>query len=250
MQSEIASPANCRLIVDESRGGALNMAIDETLADTAGPVLRFYAWRPATLSLGYFQAYNDRRTHAASLGCPVVRRSSGGGAIVHDREITYSLVVPVAHPWARRATELYDSVHAALCEALESLGVDAVPNPQGSILAASAEPFLCFERRARGDVLVGNHKVAGSAQRRSRGSVLAHGSVLLEASPAAPHLPGLNDLARRTIDPDELRERWLTTLAERLCFHWQPQALASSEFAAARRLATEKFASDGWTHRR
>src|SRR3569833_2236254 len=101
MQSDVAAPTNCRLIVDESRGGELNMAIDELLADAARPVLRFYAWRPATLSLGYFQAYADRHAHAASLGCPVVRRSSGGGAIVHDHEITYSLVVPVGHPWAR-----------------------------------------------------------------------------------------------------------------------------------------------------
>ena len=250
MQSEFASPTNCRLIIDEARDGALNMAIDEMLADEACPVLRFYAWRPATLSLGYFQAYADRHAHAASLGCPVVRRSSGGGAIVHDRELTYSLVVPVGHPWARRATELYDSVHVALCDALEALGVRAVPNPQGSTLAPSAEPFLCFERRARGDVLVGDHKVAGSAQRRSRGSVLAHGSVLLAASPAAPHLPGLNDLAGRTIDPGDLHDRWVATLAERLRFRWQGEPLDSEEVAAAGRLAAEKFASDAWTRRR
>ena len=74
------------------------MAVDEALLETAAslgvPTLRFYQWQEPTMSLGYFQEYADRLRHAASAGCPTVRRASGGGAIMHDRELTYSLAVP------------------------------------------------------------------------------------------------------------------------------------------------------------
>ena len=80
-----------RLIIDPPALGRMNMAIDEALLESASrgeTILRFYSWSPATLSLGYFQAYDDRREHSASADLDVVRRSTGGGAIVHDQEIT------------------------------------------------------------------------------------------------------------------------------------------------------------------
>src|SRR4051794_22517252 len=94
----------CRLIVDSPADGAWNMALDEALlidAETSGVAsLRFYSWREPTLSLGYFQRHTDRAGHAASAGCLLVRRASGGGAILHDRELTYSIALPQAHPLA------------------------------------------------------------------------------------------------------------------------------------------------------
>src|SRR5262245_54691837 len=83
----------CRLIVDGAAGGPWNMAVDETLLESAAASgaasLRFYGWSEPTLSLGYFQRAAARQTHATSLGCPMVRRPSGGGAILHDWELTY-----------------------------------------------------------------------------------------------------------------------------------------------------------------
>src|SRR5262245_3748574 len=111
-----------RLLIDPPASGAWNMAVDEALLETAAteglPTLRFYEWERPTLSLGYFQSAADRVHHAASRECPVVRRASGGGAIVHDRELTYSIAVPQANPRSAAAAELYDSFHETLVQAL------------------------------------------------------------------------------------------------------------------------------------
>ncbi len=84
----------CRLIVDPPQAGAWNMAVDEALLESAVagglPVFRLYQWSEPTLSLGYFQAVADRQQHPASHGCPLVRRRSGGGAILHAHELTYA----------------------------------------------------------------------------------------------------------------------------------------------------------------
>src|SRR5687767_3136581 len=107
-----------RLLIDLPASGAWNMAVDEVLLETAaaggGAALRLYAWEAPTLSLGYFQAAADRTQHSASQECPLVRRSSGGGAIVHDQELTYSLALPQHGPHKPSAAELYDLVHESL----------------------------------------------------------------------------------------------------------------------------------------
>ena len=92
-------PIRCRLLIDAPERGVWNMAIDEALLESAADescdlvTLRFYRWSEPTLSLGYFQSYEDRNSHEASRSLPVVRRSSGGGALVHDHEWTYSLAI-------------------------------------------------------------------------------------------------------------------------------------------------------------
>ena len=101
-------PARCR---------GWNMAVDEMLlewsAEHGGCCLRLYHWQEATLSLGYFQEYQDRGGHGPSRNCPVVRRLTGGGAIVHDAELTYSLVVHAGHPLAAARDALYHAAHGA-----------------------------------------------------------------------------------------------------------------------------------------
>src|SRR5688572_3671775 len=95
---EISMP-HARLIIDPPARGAWNMAVDELLLEEAcrgARALRLYQWSEATLSLGYFQAAAERTEHTASRDCPLVRRASGGGAIVHHRELTYCLAMPVA----------------------------------------------------------------------------------------------------------------------------------------------------------
>src|SRR5688500_2618026 len=106
---------NVRLINDPPAPGAWNMAVDEALLESAAErgiaTLRLYRWSEPTLSLGYFQAAGDRIQHPASLGCPMVRRASGGGAIIHDSELTYSLAIPQPDVRAHAATDLYEAVH-------------------------------------------------------------------------------------------------------------------------------------------
>jgi len=258
------------------------MAVDEVLLEAAAVdgqcTLRFYRWQEPTLSLGYFQTYADRWQHAASSRSAVVRRVSGGGAIMHDLELTYSLAIPARHPLAIDRLGCYRAIHLALIEALAQWGIEAkmfapcstaapgcvvppcstaapgcvVPGaqPTSAVPRAQRESFLCFQRRSPGDVLVGEAKVAGSAQRRCRGAVLQHGSVLLAQSTAAPELAGLKELTDKAIEPEQLIEAWLAQLAGALSATWQTGRLSDEQHRRANVLMAEKYASPVWTESR
>lgn len=256
---------NFHLFLDPPAAGAWNMAVDETLLEAAADLgqssLRFYQWAEPTLSLGYFQSHADRAEHVASRNCPVVRRASGGGAILHDKEITYSLAVPEKHPLAANRLGTYRLVHETLICTLAKWSVEAklfspeaISSWQGSCnqpQAASKEPFLCFERRATGDVIVGCAKIAGSAQRRCRGAVLQHGSVLLAKSAAAPELAGLKELTTSPILAEEFLQAWMETLfAAITAFSPQRGVLTAAQRGRAAELVAAKYASDGWTNAR
>ena len=263
----------CRLIVDPPALGAWNMAVDEALLDAAvqGNVatLRLYQWDEPTLSLGYFQRYNDRHQHAASSACAVVRRQSGGGAILHDRELTYSLTLPPSHPLTRDATALYTAVHHALIQWLASRLASATVrnwqlnlNGQPSRLAPSEEPFLCFQRRACGDLLLESHdsaakksaplayKILGSAQRRHRGAILQHGSLLIAQSPAAPELPGWQELTGEPLPLGELVAGVVSQLVELLDVDSEPAGFPAIIRDAARKIEQARYSSRSWTARR
>ncbi len=244
----------CRLLRHEPAAGAWNMAADEVLLDRAEeravPCLRFYGWSEPTLSLGYFQTYSDRQQHAASRHCAAVRRLTGGGAILHDNEITYSIVLPGGHPLAVRRDELYQAMHGCLIEALAGFGAAARLCEADATARTAVEPFLCFQRRSPGDVLLGEHKICGSAQRRRNAAVLQHGSLLWTASSAAPELPGVADLANRPIPWDKLMETWLDGLAERLRFSWRPEDLSATEAHLSKDLAESWYATYTWTQYR
>jgi lipoate-protein ligase A len=244
----------CRLLIDPPASGAWNMAVDEVLwewcARTGERCWRFYQWEEPTLSLGYFQAYGDRWQHAASQACPVVRRLSGGGAIVHDAELTYSLVVPLTRATAVRRQSLYEAVHATLIETLAELGITASLRGEAETLDAADRPFLCFQRRSPGDVVVGAVKIAGSAQRRNSSAVLQHGSVLLARSKAAPELDGLQETTLTAMSPEVVMSKWQGILAGRLDWSWRRASLSLDERHRAAHLAAVKYASDSWTERR
>jgi lipoyl(octanoyl) transferase len=190
--------------LDPPRSGEENMALDQELLERAERdgcgLLRLYRWSEPTLSLGHFQSLEDRAQHAPSQQLPVVRRRSGGGAIVHDREWTYAVALPLGKSRVGASTELYDTMHDALVKLLRHCGWPAAKWTQACEAAPSlpasstAQPFLCFQRRHCGDIVCQGHKVVGSAQRRLGRSVLQHGSILLDTSPAAPELPGLQTL--------------------------------------------------------
>jgi lipoate-protein ligase A len=253
--------AICRLLIDSPRSGPWNMAVDELLLDSTARdgccVLRFYHWIEPTLSLGYFQSYNERQTHEYSQSCPAVRRLTGGGAIVHDCELTYSLAVPAGHPLAAGRELFYETVHAALIDALSDYGLSPTicrgnlrsdeTGERFPVADSPAEPFLCFQRRSPGDVLLGQYKIAGSAQRRRRGAVLQHGSVLLKRSAAAPELPGLEDLAETSFLSASLAEKWLDKLARGLDVRWQSEGLTAAEERRAAEVAEGRYSCDGWT---
>ena len=168
----------------------------------------------------------------ASRECPLVRRQTGGGAILHDRELTYSLAVPAGYPRASDAAWLYSIIHKAIARTLASYGVDARVSaaPQGP---ETRQPFLCFQRRGACDVLVDDSKIAGSARRRSRGAVLQHGSLLLVRSTARPELPGILELTGSSPPPAELGERLAQELSCDLRLSLERQGLSAAEGQAA-----------------
>ncbi len=237
------------VLTDPPLAGPWNMAVDEALLDDAAQsgraYWRFYQWQEPTVSLGYFQEYDEQARRYRERGLPMVRRLTGGGAILHDRELTYSVVLPREHSLARSRDELYGVAHRSLAAVLSQWGLTAQLFVAGAARPAG-EPFLCFERRAPGDVLAGRSKVTGSAQRRRRGAVLQHGSVLLAASGAARHLPGVGELADCTVDAGDLARRWLDELSNRLGGAWQPFRLPDAVRDRAGDLLTSKYMTESW----
>jgi lipoate-protein ligase A len=250
----------CRLILDEPAQGAWNMAVDEALLESAANEeicsLRFYGWSEPTLSLGYFQRYADRQHHHPSRDCLLVRRLSGGGAILHDDELTYSFAAPAKVLTQSNPQLLYGTFHRSLIEVLSTWSIYAQLWDQPSMLPADEEPFLCFQRRSVGDVVVessssGSIKIAGSAQRRRRGAILQHGSLLFHASIAAPELPGLDSVMdQKPPNRHELLARWPAKLELALGLSLTAGQHSPRETARARTLAAEKYDSAIWNERK
>lgn len=210
----------CRLLIDpEPSEGLWNMAVDEALLTTAAegacPTVRWYAWSRPTISLGYFQSLDSVANRWAE-GIDIVRRPTGGGAIVHHHEWTYSCTIPSLTPLLRNPYELYDLVHEVLCRAFQELAGITL-TMRGVVNRSVTEPLLCFLREDPRDVCYQGVKVIGSAQRRRRKALLQHGSILLHESCYAPGVPGLVDLVPE-IQPRliQLQERLPRLLAEAL----------------------------------
>ncbi len=195
----------CRLLPHLHGDGPAQMATDEALLDAvardpASAIVRTYSWSIPTLSLGYFQAYEQVAAEDRWRGQAIVRRATGGGALWHDHEITYAVIVPGSHPLARPSTALYRAIHAAIGGRLRDLGLAARRRGEDDPPAGSGRdrPFLCFGDRDADDIVVDRVKLVGSAQRRRAGAVLQHGSLLLGRSDVTPELLGLRELAATT----------------------------------------------------
>lgn len=276
-----------RLIIDAPATGSWNMAVDQAILETADqtgqPTLRFYQWSEPTLSLGYFQSVHDRGQHSASQRCAVVRRASGGGAIIHDHEITYSLCLPSTNRWSEANEAVYALVHQAVVEILaeqkitahrfvENVGADErapwhrleenglvrqdseqsqqpVSLPRRSV--RPPKPFLCFQRHHPGDVLIGENKILGSAQRRLKNAMLQHGSLLWQRSRFAPELPGLTDLAfDLALSTTDLIGLLASRMESVLKCEATVGTLSNEEFGAAEVIEQTQFGNADWTNRR
>ena len=238
------------------------MALDEALLETvrtgqSPPTLRFYGWSPACLSLGAFQPVGTvNESTCRELGVDLVRRPTGGGAVLHDREVTYSVVLPPAVA-GRRPRDIYLRVSLALLRGLDRLGVRAGFAPAGSH-RKSAGPS-CFARASDFEVLVDGRKVVGSAQVWRSGTLLQHGAVLLEAdralwvrlmgqSDAADGLVGLLELV-----PGLVPERVAAALADGFAAEFGVRLVPGhwtwAELELAERLGRAKYACAEWTGR-
>jgi lipoate-protein ligase A len=174
-----------RLITDNPMTGARNMALDEAILHSVAardslPTLRFYAWEPACLSIGYGQRVNDADTdHLQSAGWSLVRRPTGGKAILHADEMTYSLSLPEDHALAEGGiVESYRHISRALLAGLGRIGLS--PRADRKADDAPALGAVCFEVPSHYEITTGDgKKLLGSAQLRRKGGVLQHGSLPL-----------------------------------------------------------------------
>lgn len=256
-----------RLLVTEPTDGATNMAIDEVLwrgrqrGDSA-PTLRFFAWSPPTVSLGYGQPLGRDVDGEAcrALGVGLVRRPTGGSAIYHDgpeRELTYSVAAAAADLGiGPDLLETYQWIGRALLRGLRALGAAAELVPERP--PAGPAPAFCFARTGVFEIEVGGRKLVGSAQRRQGDSFLQHGAVLLGVD-----APRLRALFPTTRDPLATLTTLETVLGSRPSFeavadalaeaferehglHLRPGGLSAEETERVATLVTERYASPAW----
>lgn len=203
-----------RLIVASPTAGAYNMGIDDALFTLSeAPTLRLYAWNPPCLSLGYGQKASDVDVdRAAALGWDVVRRPTGGRAILHADELTYSLSLPPNHPiGAGSVIESYQRISRALVMGLTQLGVNTQADQQTQRTHAGA---VCFETPSHYEITVHGRKLVGSAQVRRQGRVLQHGSLPLHGD-ITQICAGLHyaDANQREFAREQVRRRAITLSA-------------------------------------
>jgi lipoate-protein ligase A len=240
--------------------GALNMGIDEALLGSVSsgdspPALRLYAWSPPCVTVGYFQSMEAEVDLEACrrAGVDVVRRLTGGGAVFHDAELTYSLIVPIGHELAPDdILESYRLICAGISRGLGLLGLESAFEPIN-------------------DISAGGKKISGNAQTRRQGCLLQHGTLLLDLDPErmfsllrvpAEKLRGrmiedvkarvtsLRSMLGREVPYEEAARALRSGFAEAWGAELEPAGLSEAEAARAGRLAAERFSRPEWNSRR
>jgi lipoyl(octanoyl) transferase len=268
------APCNWRLINSGPLSAATNMALDEAIfesvaAGDAPPTLRLYGWAPPAVSLGYFQRVEENVDLAAlaAAGFGLVRRATGGRAILHDAEVTYSVCIRSADLGAGDSVlRSYKAISRGLEAGLRMLGVPAaIPPERGPAPAGDAALHaVCFARTAAGDMAVAGRKIVGSAQMRRAGAILQHGSVPLRIdaeanarllcptsqTDAAANLrkavAGVCDVLGREASFDELAEALRRGFEEALRIALIEDRLMPAESARADQLMRTRYGRDEW----
>lgn len=242
-----------RLLPFEILPGPLNMAADEVMLEwaVAGTAsIRFYGWSEPTVSLGYFQKFSAKQSDPLLSQIAAVRRSTGGGAIVHHHELTYCLGIPSnlvgEEPWGCK-------MHHLITDVLYKFSVSSNSVVCGEEI--KTDPFLCFHHHTAGDLAIGpsshgRQKIVGSAQRKQHGAIVQHGSILLAQSPFAPTLPGILELSGVSIDPKILAERIQNQLSQTMNWEFRPSSWSHEELTHRNNLANTKYGNREWTEKR
>ena len=272
-----------RLVIDaEPRSGAANMALDQAVAEAAAagdapPTLRFYRWSPPAVSLGRHQLVSDVDTDAlAARAYDLVRRSTGGRAILHTDELTYSVAAPDAEPRVSGGVmESYLRLSNALVVGLQRVGLDGVEKESGSVRVGHDVSEACFEVPSAYEIVADGRKLLGSAQSRRAGYVLQHGSLPLvgditrlvevlalePAEAARLHV----DLTQRAttlsaalgvaedaavLEFDHLAHLFAQAFADELVLDLKPAPITPPELRRTAELIRTQFAEDAWTRAR
>ncbi len=271
------APATWRLLLSASASGAANMAVDEAIllaiaAGQAAPTLRFFAWAPPCLSLGYAQPVGEVDLgRLQARGWELVRRPTGGRAILHTDELTYSVIAPLAEPRVSGGViESYRQLSAGLLRGLELLGLAAQADREYSLPDRDAKGAVCFETPSNYEITVAEKKLLGSAQTRKQSVVLQHGAL-----PLGGDIARICDVLRFASDEERQQARARVTaraltaataggrevswaeaaralargFAEALNLTLEEGELTPAEEGQAARLQEEKYRSREWTER-
>ena len=265
-----------RLITTDPAPGSWNMAVDEAILEHAGrgdvlPTLRLYAWNPPCLSLGHAQPFADVDTvRFQSNGWEVVRRVTGGRAILHTDELTYSVTGPVDEPnLAGTVLESYNRLAGALLGAVQDLSLP-VEMKEGKAESNGEPNPVCFEVPSTYEITVDGKKLIGSAQARRKEGVLQHGSLPLtgDLSRIVQALAFADESAReraaqrllerattvesvlgREVAWETAAQAFVRAFEAQLGLEFEMGELTESELARAEELVSEKYAHPSWTER-
>jgi len=274
-------PATWRLLHSPWADGPTNMAVDEAILlavaeGHAPPTLRFFGWTPPCLSLGYAQPLADVDVERLrGLGWDLVRRPTGGRAILHTDELTYSVIAPMTEPRVLGGViESYRQLSAGLMRGLEILGLrvraDKTYAQDSSFKTQDSNTVVCFEVPSNYEITAGDKKLLGSAQVRKRGVVLQHGALPLTGDIAricealrfeseserrrvrvrvAERATTLEAIAGRAVSWAEAAQALALGFAKTLNLTWDARELTAAERTQAERLRAEKYANEGWNGR-
>ncbi|MDK7927441.1 MULTISPECIES: lipoate--protein ligase family protein [Staphylococcus] len=259
-----------------------NMAMDEALLNFVSrgeidPVIRFYTWDPATLSIGYFQRLKKEIDieKVREKGYGLVRRQTGGRGVLHDKELTYSVIVPESHPnMPKTVTEAYRVISQGLLEGFKLLGFDAyfaVPkSKEEREKLKQPRSSVCFDAPSWYELVVEGRKIAGSAQTRQKGVILQHGSILKDIDiddlfdmfifkndrlkdkmkqAFVDKAVAINDISDKTISIEEMEVAFEKGFQKGLNINFKPLELTKEQQAEVKELA-EKYKSEEWTYRK
>jgi lipoyl(octanoyl) transferase len=265
-----------RLLTTPPAHGSWNMAIDEAILEAVGrgdspSTLRLYAWEPTCLSLGYAQPLADVDFYRLQAhGWELVRRPTGGRAILHTDELTYSVIAPLDEPHvAGGVLESYNRLALALMEALRLLNLSVEIHDQEVGKSKTPNP-VCFEVPSTSEITVGGKKLVGSAQARRKEGILQHGSLPLtgdlsriiqvlvfpddEARRQAAHsllerATTVETALGRVVSWDEAAQAFTAAFHSVLDLTLQPDQLSPQEKIRGEKLAAEKYAFPDWNQK-
>ncbi|MCM3762730.1 lipoate--protein ligase family protein [Alkalihalobacillus oceani] len=262
---------------------AYNMALDEALLTWHSegripPTIRFYGWDPATLSVGYFQkvAKEIHLDKVREYGLGFVRRPTGGRAVLHDQELTYSVIVSEEHPdMPATVTEAYRVISQGILEGFTDVGLEAyfsIPRTEEELSSLkNPRSAVCFDAPSWYELVVEGRKVAGSAQTRQKGVILQHGSIILDIDedklfdlfkyPSERvrermqrnfrnKAVAINALRREPLTMDEAKLAFRKGFEKGLNITLEPYTLSKEEDEEVRQIARNRYEQDEWNFRK
>ncbi|KEI46383.1 octanoyltransferase [Staphylococcus epidermidis UC7032] len=265
-----------------SKNPYYNMAMDEALLNFVSrgeidSVIRFYTWNPATLSIGYFQRLQKEIDidKVKEKGYGLVRRQTGGRGVLHDKELTYSVIVPESHPnMPSTVTEAYKIISQGLLEGFKNLGFEtyfAIPrSKEERDKLKQPRSSVCFDAPSWYELVVEGRKIAGSAQTRQKGVILQHGSILqdididdlfdmfifknerLKAKMKENFVQkavAINDISNQHITLNEMENAFKSGFKKGLNIDFKPLELTEKQKEEVQELE-EKYRSEAWMYRK